>query len=602
MRISYKEQILLVILALVFMMVWCRINYPFFSFIDLSVGRRQAFHIAKTYLSSQKINTSTYLTSVVFRIESWADKYLQKTSGFKGEDEFIRKYDYELFSWSVRFFKERQKEEFILKISPKTGEVIFFRHLIEDTEERPTQEKELARQKAEEFLRETYNIDFRDYLFHEERIKKYENRTDYSFSWERKGLYIPWIEEGGAKLLVGATVSGDEIRQFYKNYLDIPENFKRYVENQEMIGGFLSGISFLFLIFLIVSSVVILIKRREDQFIRLSWRWFVFIAIFIFIIEIISYFNDFQEILSSYPTSSHFGYFIGLHLLALIFSFIFVAVSIIIPGVSAESLRDEVYPERVKLSFSKYVGSTFFSRSVTRSIFLAYLIAPILLGFQAILFYYGQKYLGIWSERIYLVQLSSSYLPFLSGFIIGSKAAFSEEILFRVFGITFGKRYLKSTLLAVILTSLIWGFGHTKYLVFPVWFRGIEVTILGFLLGFTFIRYGIITLIITHYLFDAFWGVSSYLFGRSPAYLFLSSLFILVIPFIFGLACFILNRKEGPLPKIVLDSGQQYNLEILVIFLKEKKRQNVDLVKLKEELIYHNWNRFLVEEAFKRIE
>ena len=92
--------------------------------------------------------------------------------------------------------------------------MISFAHLIEDITLRSTPEKEQAKGRAEDFLKRYLGINLSDYDFHEEKATRYEQRTDYSFSWEKKGVYIPWKkDQGGAKLLVGATISGDEVRK-----------------------------------------------------------------------------------------------------------------------------------------------------------------------------------------------------------------------------------------------------------------------------------------------------------------------------------------------------------------------------------------------------
>lgn len=603
MKISLKGWLLFIFVACFCFSLWYKFGYPQFAFVDLSVDKKEALSYAESYLGSCGVDPKQYFKAVVFDTDDWADRYLQKTLGLKSEEEFIKQHDYELFSWQVRFFKELEKEEYIIGVSPKSGNILNFSHLIEDIEPRETIQKEAARTRAEEFLKKTYGLNLDDYDFHEEKIKRYEQRIDYSFSWEKKGVYIPWRkDEGGAKLLIGATISGNEVREFYKIRLDIPEKFQRYIENQLVLGAYLSSFSFLLFALLVIWSIFIVVKKKHTLVIRLCKNWFLYLGAFFIIINIIYIFNNIQNIIINYPTSTHLASFIGLYLVKLIINLIFLSVAFILPGLAGESLHSEVMPDNKYGSFLYYIKSTFYTRGMARSIILGYILFFISLGFQATIFYIGQKYLGVWREWIKLTQFSSAYLPFLSAFIVGSSASLSEEIVYRLFGINWAKRYLRNIILAVVLTSLIWGFGHTEYPIFPVWFRGIEVSLLGLLFGFIFIRYGLIPLIVAHYLFDVFWSTSAYILGKSPTYLFLGSILILFIPLGFAVMSFFLNREEKEREiRTLLDPTQEYNLNILITFVSVKKSQGLSAKTIKEELLHHNWDIDLVELAINTV-
>ena len=50
---------------------------------------------------------------------------------------------------------------------------------------------------------------------------------------------------------------------------------------------------------------------------------------------------------------------------------------------------------------------------------------------------------------------------------------------------------------------MIWAFGHSNYPVFPVYIRGIELTIAGLIFGIAFLRLGLLTCIVAHFVIDA---------------------------------------------------------------------------------------------------
>ena len=603
MRLSFKEWVSFVLVALLGLGLWYKFAYPQFSVVDLRFDKRQAVEKAKWYLESIGAKVAGYSIAVVFNSTELADTYLQKTLGPEGREKFIKQQGYELFFWRVRFFKELQKEEYALEISSKSGKILSFNHFIEDIEARPTLEKEAAKKKAENFLVNVCKISLDDFDFHRESVSRYDKRIDYSFSWEKKGVYVPWKSGlGGAKLLSGVTVSGDEIKGFHLGAMDIPEHFRRHIDKQSVLGEYLSRFSYLLFITLIVLSMVTVLRRRQSVIMQISKKWYVGLAIFLSTLNVTGIFNNFQQVLNNYPTSVSFNSYVGIYFLQALTGALFLSVIFITPGIAGESLLDEVFPKSWHKAFTPFLRSTFLGRSMSSGIFLGYIVFFVMLGFQAVLFYLGQKYLGVWKQWFKLTQFSTAYIPFFSAFTTGITASLLEEIIFRVFGIGWLRKYLKSTVWAIVLSSLVWGFGHTQYAVFPVWFRGIEVSLLGIFLGFIFIGYGLIPLIVAHYLFDVFWGVADFILGTSTPYLFIGSLAMMALPLGFGVLAFFFNRPEEAREiNFILSAAQEYNLQVLIVFVSQKKLQGLDQRELKEKLIRYGWDHVLVELAIGKV-
>lgn len=603
MKISAKNWIFFLAASIVCFGLWLRFGYPMLTFIDLSVNKTQAINYAKEYLNSLGTDPEEFLTAVTFEEAAFPDRYLQNTIGLHGTEEFIKKYDYELFSWDIRFFKQLEKDEFLIRISPKTGRVLDFNHCISDVEPRPLIEKEAAKLKAKDFLEKTFHFDINNYVFHEEKSKRFDQRLDYTFSWEEKNVYIPWGKNpGGAKLLTGATVSGNEIIRFYKHRLDIPESFGRYIENQLSLGSYIRSFYTLLFMVIIAWAVYLVFKRNHDIVMRLCKKWFFKLAGFLILLNLVYMFNNIQNVLSYYPTSVSLSSYLGKYAINIILSIIFLNLNFVLPGLAGESLLQETPLERKDISLSHYIKSSFFNRNVTSLILLGYVIFIIMLGVQATTFHLGHKYLGVWREWEKLTHFTSAYIPFITAFAIGINASFIEEIIFRLFGISLLRKYFRNIIIPVILTSFIWGLGHSEYAVFPVWFRIIEISILGCILGTIFLRFGIIPLITAHYLFDVFWGVSAYILGHTTPYLFSGSIIILSIPAIFAAAAFIKNKNDTEKDiSILLTPQQTYNLQILKAFVLLKKSQGISLNALRKELINNHWDILLIDTALKEV-
>ena len=343
MKISFKEWFLFILISALSLGIWYKYSYPQFKSINLSLDKKEALVRAQNYLVSRGVNPKEYLRSIVFYSDDWTDIYLQKTVGVAAEEEFIKQHNYELFSWAARFFKEFQKEEYVLYLSPKTGDIIHFNHKIEDIEPRETLQKEIAKAKVGDFLKNTYGLNLAEYEFNEEKIKSYDKRTDYSFSWKKKGVFIPWKNgQGTAKLLCGATISGTEIRNFYRSELDIPEKFSRYIEKQLAFGEYLSSFSYVFFLILLVLSIYLLVKKRQEVSLRIVKNWFIYLAGFLYIINIAYVLNNLQLVLNGYPTSISMSTYIGLYLLQSMMGVLFLSLNFTIPGMVGETLQQEI--------------------------------------------------------------------------------------------------------------------------------------------------------------------------------------------------------------------------------------------------------------------
>lgn len=600
---SKKSWAFFILLAVVFFIVWLKLGYPQFKIVDLVIDKKQALEISKKYLSSEGFDISKYKTAVVFEADQYSDVFLQKTLGSLNVEKFSNLHDIQLFTWKVRFFKSLQKEEFLLWINPKTGQIISYNHLIEDIEKRPTLNKEIARQKAEIFLKSKFSVDFINYDFHEENAQKIENRTDYLFSWEKKGVNLNWNSgQGQAKVLTTVVIAGEEVKYFSKAGLDIPEKFNRYIDKQFAQGAFLSRVIYIFFIVLLIAAISVVLKNKLNLDMRFCKRKFIIFACFIGFLQVLSSFNNIEIVFMNYRTTDSFMSFLGQYFVGAVIMVLFISVIGVLPAIAGEFLFTREFPKLKNYSLLHYLKSSFFTREIFKNIILGYLLFVIFLGLQALIFSFGHKYLGVWKQTISLTEHSSAYIPFIAAFVMAIIASFNEEIIFRVFGISWLRNITKNVFLAILISSLIWGFGHTNYAIFPVWFRGIEVSLLGIFFGIIFVKYGVVSLFVAHYLVDVFWGASAYILGKSPAYIAIGTWFIFLLPLIFAFLAYILNKSSKEKNLVLqLDDSQKYNNEIIRIFVQHKLAQGFSTEQLYMELLKHGWDSSLVNIVFEEL-
>ncbi|MDP8212008.1 MAG: CPBP family intramembrane metalloprotease [Candidatus Zapsychrus exili] len=595
--------IIFILVSILSLFIWHKYTYPQLAFINLSVDREEALKISKEYLKEVGVNPEEFKSAIIFTRESSVDRYLQKTIGFKKFKEFIKEHDFNMFLWIIRFFKENEKEEYRLSISSSNGEINSFRHTIDDSTYKEDLGEAAAEKYAITFLKEYFNFNSDEYTLHSKSTKSLDNRKDYYVSFRKNSVHIPWSQEkdtGAGKLIIGATISGKEALSFFKYDFLVPDQFNRYMDNKKDTGRNLSAIVQIFYTMLFFSAMGVIFLKRNHLAMHVTKKFYMGLGIVYFILLFLTIFNYFQDVFFDVSTSSSVDTYLLRHFINLTIGAVFAATIFIIPGVSGELLHFENLQEKKEGAFLCFIRSTFLSRSLSQSILLGYFVCIIMLGLQSLITAIGQKYMGVWVEYSWMGQLSTAYLPFLAALTIGVTASLSEETMYRLFSISLIKKFTKNIIPAVIISSLIWGFAHSSYPVFPMWFRGVEVTCLGLLLSYIYLSFGIVPVIIAHYLFDVFWNSSSYLLGVAKPFDFFSSLAILLLPLVFCAICFIANKnKEEKKLKWLLTKHQEFNLNILKTFIKENNAvfSNKAREEIAQEICSHGWDIAVVEVA-----
>ena len=135
-----------------------------------------------------------------------------------------------------------------------------------------------------------------------------------------------------------------------------------------------------------------------------------------------------------------------------------------------------------------------------------------------------------------------------------------------------------------------------------MWFRGLEVTLLGLFLSWVYLRYGIISAVVAHYLFNAFWGSAGYLLSESDSLYFYSALGIMLLPLAFGLWAFVRNKslEEGGL-RWKLNKHQVFNAEVLKTFLSSVNHQGKSSGEMIKELMSHRWDMAVVDTVLEEM-
>jgi len=606
MTIKRHHWIIFLIFSVFSAVIWHYSAHPQFAFLTFEVDRTHASKIAASFLKEHyQVDPDQYLSATIFTGRREADRYMQAALGFPKQLAFLNTHEFELFFWRTRFFKENEAEQFFITTSTKTGEVTSARRVIPDTAARPEQDREDAKTSALEFLKNRFAFTPEHYHMTTDLAVTFDNRTDYTFAWTRKGLSIPWKSRKGeaqhAKLRTEITVSGDDILYFTKDKLSIPDEFSRYIRRLQTTGRNIGTVFRFVFLGLLTASVFFVLTKKNSALLQRLKRPCIAIAAFLFTMDIIFYINGLEYVIYDYPTTSSLASYFWRSLSSAVFNSLVVTVVFLMPFLAGELLHYEVFPQNRDRTLFYHIRSTFFSKNTAMLILFGYLAAAIMLGIQSVIFFIGETHLGVWTEYRWMSHSSASYFTFIPAFVIAASASLTEETLFRLFGISLGKKFLKNTLAAVLISSIIWGYGHSGYPVYPMWFRGLETSILGIFLSFIFLKFGFIPVLTAHYLFDAFWCSANFLLGKSVPHLFYSAAFILIWPAIFAAAALIRNKAEvcGPMTW-QLSKHQQHNLAILKYYLSNHPApEGKNTREWMDDIVQHGWDMAVVETAFQ---
>jgi len=468
--------------------------------LDLRITRKDAVKEATRYLENLGYDVSDYQSSVIFSGSSSKFVFLEKCLGLKKANERTKE-EIPIWFWRVRFFKELTKEGFDINVNP-IGRIDGFTHHLEYSAPGENISQEHAQTRVEDFLRKK-DFSLSELELIESNSSKKLKRTDHSFTWKMPASELMWQQdekEGTGMVRVSVTVHGDQIGAF-KGFFWTPEVFDRFIRKSFSEGRFLALISSFFYMLIYVAAIIMFIVSFREA--PLKYRLMIAIGLLIGLPNFLNMFNSLPLLKAGYDTKMKFFVYYGSALIQEFKGIINHIIVIIIVFCGANYLTRKTFSNRVSGLYDILEGKRI-DRKVSAEIIGGYIYAFIVLGFVTVFYFVGMKYFGVWvfpSTRY--SNILGTWFPFLLPLSLSIVAAVSEEFIFRMFAVTFLKRFLRITFLAALIPALIWAFAHSSYAVFPVYTRGIELTIVA--LGFTyvFLRYGILNCIIAHYVIDA---------------------------------------------------------------------------------------------------
>ncbi|WP_168122974.1 type II CAAX endopeptidase family protein [Paenibacillus sp. HB172176] len=352
---------------------------------------------------------------------------------------------------------------------------------------------------------------------------------------------------GEAKLRIvmrSQLIDGKAVVTEYKPAFVVPDSYVQYVEDQDHLAKLLTNIGYLLMSIVlgILAIVYAILYRKHTSFKYGSWLTVIF-----FIAYLIMNLNVLKGIRASQGETWMSDAVIVVTIVFTIILAVPMAASIYFSMVAGDGLWKaqgrKLWPRLGQPGYGQYVW---------RSMGLAYLFAAILLGLQPLIFILLSNVIGTWgTSDVTMSPYNMSVLWLMP--VLAWAAAISEEAVYRFFGIGLFRKWFRSTFIAALIPTLSWALGHVMYPFYPATTRLIELMVIGLLFSFIFVKYGFITSMFTHAIFNSV-AVGSSLFMIGKPIDMISAAFFIALPlFIAWLLRKLDRRRQGE--AVVTSSG-----------------------------------------------
>lgn len=510
--------------------------------VPVEVNREEALVRARAFLGERRTQAEAWKEATVFDGNTESLVFLQRTLGLSEASRWART-EVPIWRWAHRWFQPQKKEEWLVHVGVD-GSIVGFQHLIEEAAEGADLEQEQALELAQAFMLER-GWTLADFDRVEASSEKLDNRTDHRFTWEKRGSSISWREDdpeaGTGSVRTTVTVKGDEVGG-YRHFLRVPEEFSRDLDSTLSVGTViaLGSLGLTFVLLLIALGITIARHRHDD----IRWRPALNAAILVAVLFAIAAVTSWPTIKFSYPTELPWVAFGASLVFGLLFLAAVYGLWVLFTAGAGESLGRGSFPESVAGWLEAARGKLFSPTMVAASL-RGYALGFLILGYLTVFYVIARQYFGAWlPAEGPQSEIFNNSLPFLAPLTVSLVAATTEELTYRLFGISLVKRYLRSTALALLIPAVIWAFAHSNYPVFPVYVRGIELTIGGIIFGLGFLHLGLLACIVAHFVIDAILIGMPLLTSGNTAYL-VSGVIVMgiaLLPAALGLVA----RRRGP--------------------------------------------------------
>jgi hypothetical protein len=315
-------------------------------------------------------------------------------------------------------------------------------------------------------------------------------RVDHTFTW-KSSLYAA----GESELRYTAIVQGNQV-DYVDYFIKVPEAFTRQYASERNVAEFINTLAYILILFgcLVVSIIAIGLSRPDVGRVGIP-------VLLVAGVSLAAHLNSIPLYKSYYDTTENYSLFWITASIGVFFAVLFSAGLVFTLLLGAQSLSKFVWPRQDRILARSADRRVDFSRSAWRGLMLG----GVQMAYVVLFYMITTNYLGWWSPvTSEYSDIFATPFPFFYAFEVGLSAALIEELSVRFIAIGFLLWLFRGRYkwLAVLIPSLLWAFAHTGYVTYPIYARGVELTLVALFLSFIFLKFDLLTTIVSHFTYN----------------------------------------------------------------------------------------------------
>jgi len=491
--------------------------------VDIKMNRTQALEEAKKLAQKFNLGPQDFCQAASFKVDNATKIFVELEAG--GKEAFVKMMKdnlYMPYSWVVRHFKEKEKNEAYIKFQPD-GKPYGFIEIISEDKKGAKLSTEAAQNIAVKTATKTWKINLDQYkLVESSKVERPSTRIDHTFVYERTDKQI-----GKGFYQIKIVVSGDKVTQL-SHFVKIPDNFfKKYSQmrsaNESLAGAASLLVKLLYLLCGCLIGLFFLFKKGY-----VIWKAPVVAGILVAFGLFLESINKLPLAWMGYNTATSAYSFLFNYLIRAFMSFLYMMILYTISFMAAEGLTRVAFGDHIQF-WKNWSKNNANSITVLGKTIAGYFLVGINIAIVIATYLFATKYLGWWipSDEIVDPNVIANYFPWVTSITRSLGAGFWEECLFRAIPLAgaaiIGQRYGKRNLfivIAMILQAIIFGAAHANYAAQPAYARLVELIIPSLIFGGVYLKFGLLVGIITHFTYDVvFFGLPVFIASYPGAWI-----------------------------------------------------------------------------------
>lgn len=494
-----------------------RLN-PFFAGSP-QITRGEARAVVKRALQERNWNVPGFFSDGIFLYDRSALDYLMGTFGIQPIMARAQQGTLPLSYWHFEFYrndpKDLQRETYSFRVSP-TGKLLGFTHNLPDSAVGDSLNTEAAQRLAYQTLQTWLGTQSAAFKLEQSSSTKKPKRTDHRFVFARTAADL-----GTGAEVVEIKIAGREVSSGWHYYRD-PEDFittSGVVSSWNVLINVVSVTVYIVLLFTVL--VAFLRKYHEGEIGVRTGVWLGGVVFFGLVLYAINSWNALGFSVGMGAVSQLYTKLI-LFGLQIVFGYNFIALMTMSSWtVGEQALRSD------KPSLLSGVDSLFnfklLTKNLGRELPAGFAFGAIAVGTAYLLGYFLVQTFGAVPRLNEAGNSFSHSLPFIAVLVTAIMSALFDELVFRLFLITYLRRVLKSTVFAIVLAALLhavfqiffsdtYGFRASYQILLPLF----AVSLIH---GYVFWRYGLLAAMACSALYSSITPIGVLLSSASPFFI-----------------------------------------------------------------------------------